>query len=45
MSALAMILAAAMAVPGNGPEMELGQMVQESQPLDLSGEYKVDPIV
>lgn len=40
MSAMAMILTAAMMVPRNGPEMESGEMVQESQPLDLSGEWE-----
>jgi hypothetical protein len=39
MSALAMILTAAMAVPGNGPEMDLGEIV-EVQRLDLSGEWE-----
>ncbi|HTU17870.1 MAG TPA: hypothetical protein VMG10_07375 [Gemmataceae bacterium] len=36
MSALAMILTAAMAIPGNGPEMEPGEIAQG---LDLSGEW------
>lgn len=39
MSALAIILTAAMAIPGNGPEMELGE-VAETQRLDLSGEWE-----
>jgi hypothetical protein len=36
-STLAMVLIAAMAVPGNGPEMVSGEMKQER--LDLSGEW------
>jgi hypothetical protein len=38
MSTLVLVLA--MAVPGIGPERESGEIVQESQPLDLSGEWK-----
>ncbi len=38
MSALAMILTAAMAVPGDGPKKVSGEMVQ--QRLDLSGEWR-----
>lgn len=40
MSALAMILAAAMVVPANGPEKVSGAVVREPQPLDLSGEWE-----
>ena len=36
-SVLAMVLMAAMAIPGNGPEKVSGEMEQE---LDLSGEWK-----
>jgi hypothetical protein len=39
MSALAMILTAAMAVPGDGPESVTGE-VARSQPLDLRGEWR-----
>jgi len=39
MSALAMILTAAIAVPGNGPEMVSGEVVEEPQPLNLSGKW------
>lgn len=35
MSALAMILTAAMVVPGDGPTMESGEVVQLPQPLNL----------
>ncbi len=38
MSALAMILTAAMVVPGDGPEKVSGEMVQER--LDLRGEWE-----
>lgn len=38
MSALAMILTAAMAVPGDAPEKVSGEMVQQG--LDLSGEWE-----
>jgi hypothetical protein len=37
MSALAMLLVVAMAVPGNGPEKESGEIEQR---LDLSGEWR-----
>ncbi|MGH7221633.1 MAG: hypothetical protein ACRELF_00220, partial [Gemmataceae bacterium] len=37
MSAVAMILTAAMVVPGSGPEMVSGEM---EQGLDLGGEWK-----
>jgi hypothetical protein len=37
MSVLAMLLTAAMLVPGDGPKMESGEMVQG---LDLSGEWE-----
>lgn len=40
MSALAMILTAAIAVPGDVPEMVPGEMVQEPQPLVLRGEWQ-----
>ena len=36
-STLAMFLMAAMAAPGSGPEKVSAEMVQESQPLNLSG--------
>jgi hypothetical protein len=36
-SALAMVLMAAIAIPGNGPEKVSGEMVQE---LDLSGKWE-----
>lgn len=39
MSTLAMILTAAMGVPGDVPERESGQ-IAETQPLALSGEWK-----
>lgn len=39
MSALAMILTAAMAVPGDGPEKVSGE-IAEQQRLDLRGEWK-----
>jgi len=38
MSALTMILTAAMVVPGNGPEMVSGELIE--QRLDLSGEWQ-----
>jgi hypothetical protein len=37
MSALAMILTAAMVAPGNGPEMESGKIAQNEQGFDLRG--------
>jgi hypothetical protein len=40
MSALAMILTAAMMVPGDGPEKASGEIARERQPLDLSGEWE-----
>jgi hypothetical protein len=40
MSALAMILTAAMAVPGDRPEKESGEMVRQRQPLNLDGQWK-----
>lgn len=40
MSALAMILTAAMMVPGHGPENVSGEMVRESEPLDLKAKWK-----
>jgi hypothetical protein len=42
MSALAMILTAAMAVPGDGPEKVTGKIAEEAklQRLDLSGDWK-----
>lgn len=42
MSALAMILTAAMAVPGDGPEKVSGEIAEEAklQRLDLSGEWE-----
>jgi hypothetical protein len=39
MSTLVIVLAAAMAAPGNGPKMEPGEIV-ERQRLDLSGEWE-----
>lgn len=40
MSALAMILTAAMAVPGDGPEKMSGETERKQQPLDLKGQWK-----
>ena len=41
MSALAMILTAAMAVPANGPEKVSGEIAEpQRQPLDLKGQWK-----
>jgi hypothetical protein len=40
MSALAMILTAAMAVPGDGLERMSGERAREEQPLDLTGQWK-----
>jgi hypothetical protein len=40
MLALAMVLATAMTVPGNGPEKVSGEMVRERQPLNLQGKWK-----
>jgi hypothetical protein len=39
MLALAMILTAAMMVPGDGPEKVSGEMVRESEPLDLKAKW------
>jgi hypothetical protein len=39
-SALALVLTAAMAVPGNGPEKVSGEVVQEPQRLELIGEWE-----
>jgi hypothetical protein len=41
MSALAMILSAAMSVPGDGPEKASGE-IAKLQRLDLRGEWKVE---
>lgn len=41
MTALAIILTAAMVLPENGSEKVSGEMVREAQPLDLSGEWEV----
>jgi hypothetical protein len=40
MSTLVIVLTAAMAVPGNGLEMVSGEIIQETQSLDLSGEWE-----
>jgi len=40
MSALAMILTAALVVPGDGPEKVLGDVERLPQPLDLRGKWK-----
>jgi hypothetical protein len=40
MSALVMILTAAMVIPGNGPEMVSGEVGWGPAPLDLSGEWE-----
>ncbi|SRR5579885_3146663 len=39
MSALAMILTAAMVIPGDGPEKVSGEVERSPQPLDLRGEW------
>lgn len=40
MSALAMILTAAMVVPGDGPEKVSGEMARERKTLNLKGQWK-----
>ncbi len=40
MSALAMILTAAMVIPANGPGRASSEMVRAQQPLNLSGEWE-----